>query len=89
MVAGDVPRVAVQDRPWPMTELVPDRRATAILAGRSFDLVAGGGDAPQEVGREWHLAPLPAISGGSRRAGQRPEARDAQRTAGGAGTALG
>src|SRR5215217_2015546 len=54
LVAGDVPRIVVDDLARGMAERVPDGRAAAAFVHRTFDLVGGCRRAPQEVLREAH-----------------------------------
>jgi hypothetical protein len=57
VVAGDVSRLAPGHRAWPSRELVPNRLAAPVLAGRAFDLVGGGRRAPQKAhGKETSFA---------------------------------
>ena len=44
--------VATADLAGRRAEAIPDAFAAAVLVGGSFDLVRGGGGAPEEVGRE-------------------------------------
>jgi hypothetical protein len=50
MIAGDSPRIAIQNSTGSLTEAVPHTGAPAISG--SFNLVRGGGDPPLEAGRE-------------------------------------
>ena len=52
VIAGDVAVVAVDHGVGHPAERVPDRVATTVLAGRTFDLEGRGGGAEQEVRRE-------------------------------------
>ena len=51
-IAGYVTGVAILDFARSMREAVPDRFALAVLFSRAFDLVGGGGRAPEEILRE-------------------------------------
>ena len=51
VVAGDVAGIAVGNAALLAATRVPDARAAAILERRPFDLIARGGDPPDEVGR--------------------------------------
>src|SRR5262249_29744721 len=55
VVAGDIAIVAVMDLPPRVAEAIPDRLALAILVPCAFDLVRGGGRAPDEAVWECHL----------------------------------
>jgi len=48
VIVGDVAVVVVVDLSRRMRERIPDRRATAILADGPFDLIGGGGGAPEK-----------------------------------------
>jgi hypothetical protein len=48
VIVGDVSVVVVTDLSRRVRERVPDRRATAVLADGAFDLICGGGGAPEK-----------------------------------------
>src|SRR6202045_3766350 len=48
VIIGDVAVVVVADLSGRVRERVPDRRATAILTHGPFDLIGGGGAAPEK-----------------------------------------
>jgi len=48
VIVGDVSVVVVADLSRRVRERVPDRRATAVLADSAFDLIGGGGGAPEK-----------------------------------------
>src|SRR5580704_15120687 len=70
-VAGYVAGVAILDFAGGMGEAVPDGFALAVLVPRAFDLVRGGGGAPEEALGEGNLGRRIKLrgmgSGGSRR----------------------
>src|SRR5262249_56474676 len=52
VIVGDVAVVVVADLSRRMRERVPDRGAAAILADGAFDLIGGGGGAPEKSRRK-------------------------------------
>ena len=48
-IAGYVAGVAILDLAGSMREAVPDRFALAVFLPRAFDLISGGGRAPEEI----------------------------------------
>src|SRR4030095_14183072 len=48
VIVGDIAVVVVADLSRRVRERVPDRRAAAILADGAFDLIGGGGGAPEK-----------------------------------------
>lgn len=52
VIHGHIPIAPVHDSSFDVREGVPDAGASTALAGSSFDLVSGGGDAEDEGGRE-------------------------------------
>src|SRR5262249_19013649 len=50
VIVGDVAVVVVADLSRRVRERVPDRGAAAILADGAFDLIGGGGGAPEKSG---------------------------------------
>ena len=48
VIVGDVSVVVVADLSRRVRERVPDRRATVVLADGAFDLIGGGGGAPEK-----------------------------------------
>jgi hypothetical protein len=51
VIAGDIAVGAVDDRPGPTNEAVPNGLAASVDAGAAFDLVGGGGHPPEELCR--------------------------------------
>src|SRR5262249_41261532 len=49
MIVGDVAVVLVPDFSSRVRKCVPDRRAAAVLADGTFDLIRGGGRAPDKA----------------------------------------
>ena len=52
VIAGDVAGIAARDLAGQPGICVPDARPPSVLVGGAFDLIAGGGNAPNEVGCE-------------------------------------
>ena len=48
-IAGHVAGVAILDFAGSVREAVPDRFALAVFVPRAFDLIGGGGRAPEEI----------------------------------------
>ena len=57
-IVGDVAGVAVMRFAGRVREGVPDRRLAAIFSDGAFDLVGGGGAAPEEAGGEFEFGGL-------------------------------